>query len=115
MRIFFLLLVLSSAPALAQLHSFSQPSTPSETRDESVEGRHNQRVEEIVLEDAGSRIAERRVGGQTHSIVVEPKTTTGTPLPGYEVRAGDGARAQPGNLDGADDKRAPRVWNLHKF
>jgi len=115
MRIFFLLLALSSTPALAQLHDFHQPPELSEPHDETAEGRHNQRVEEIVLEDAGSRIVERRVGGQTQRIMVEPKNTTGTSLPGYEVSVGDGARAQPGHLDGADSKRAPRVWNLHKF
>jgi len=110
----FLWLALTSATAVAQLHLFPQPPDESLQYDESAEGRHNQRVENIVLEDSGSRVEERRVAGQTHSITVDPKTT-GAPLPSYEVRPNDGARARPGNLDDADSNRAPRVWNLHKF
>ncbi len=56
-----------------------------------------QRIERIVVEDAGSRIDELRVGGETKSITVQPKV--GDKLPAYEVRPNDGTR----------------VWNLGRF
>lgn len=115
----FLLLALASAPALAQNASQNaiQPSADGRgkllEREQQTEGRHNQRVEHIVVEDAGSRVQELRVGGQTQSITVQPKT--GTPLPAYEVRSNDGARARPGNFNESDTVTAPRVWNLRNF
>ena len=113
-----LLLALAAGPALAQSQvppAAPPPDaalTPSEQR-EPLEGRRNQRVQRIVVEDAGSRVDELRVGGQTQSITVQPKT--GTPMPPYEVRANDGARARPGNFNESDSVNAPRVWNLRKF
>ena len=115
----FLLLALASAPALAQNASQNaiQPSADGRgqllEREQQAEGRHNQRVEHIVVEDAGSRVQELRVGGQTQSITVQPKT--GTPLPAYEVRSNDGARARPGNFNESDTVTAPRVWTLRNF
>lgn len=58
---------------------------------------HGQRIQRIVVEDAGSRVDELRVGGQTKSITVQPKT--GNALPPYEVRPSDGTR----------------LWNLGRF
>jgi len=105
-------LALTSTTATAQLHAFSPPPEALAEPDGSSAGRHNQRMENIVLEDAGSRVEERRVGGQTQRITVVPKTS-GAPLPSYEVRTNDGARNHP--AEDADHKRAPRVWNLHQF
>ena len=93
----FLLLAIASAPALAQNTSQnpSQPNTTERgqlsTQEQKADDRREPRVERIVVEDAGSRVDELRVGGQTQHITVQPKT--GTPLPAYEVRANDGARA----------------------
>jgi len=114
-----LLLALASAPALAQNTSQNppQPNTDERgqlsTKEQKADDRHEQRVERIVLEDAGSRVDELRVGGQTQSITVQPKT--GTPMPAYEVNSNDGARARPGNFNESDSVNAPRVWNLRKF
>lgn len=114
-----LLLALASAPAWAQNTSqnATQPSTDGREKllkqEQNADGRRNQRVERIVVEDAGSRVDELRVGGQTQSITVQPKT--GTPLPSYEVQSNDGARARPGNFNESDTVTAPRVWNLRKF
>ncbi|MGB6116083.1 MAG: hypothetical protein WBF97_13480, partial [Comamonas sp.] len=58
---------------------------------------HGQRIERIVVEDAGSRVDELRVGGETKSITVQPKV--GGDVPSYQVRPSDGAR----------------VWNLGRF
>ena len=113
-----LLLALASGTALAQNSSQNAPQgTPNERNalqnTEQTSGRANQRTERIQVEDAGSRVDELRVGGQTQSITVQPKT--GTPLPAYEVRSNDGARARPGNFNESDSINAPRVWNLRQF
>jgi len=114
-----LLLALASAPALAQNTSknLTQPNTTGHgqlsVQEQKTDSRPEQRVEHIVVEDAGSRIQELRVGGQTQNITVQPKT--GTPLPSYEVQSNDGARARPGNFNESDSVNAPRVWNLRKF
>lgn len=112
-------LVLASPAALAQNISQNAPQ-PAENkgselskREQTATDRHNQRAERIVIEDAGSRVQELRVGGQTQSITVQPKT--GTPMPAYEVRSNDGARARPGNFNESDTITAPRVWSLREF
>ncbi|MGB4361019.1 MAG: hypothetical protein WBJ19_11430 [Rhodoferax sp.] len=46
------------------------------------------RVEHIHIEDAGARIDEVRVGGQTQSITVQPKDG----MPAYEVAPKTGER-----------------------
>lgn len=65
-----------------------------------------------MVEDAGARVEELRVGGQTKNIAVQPK---GTNLPGYEVQSSDGARGRSGSLNGAETNTGPRVWNVFKF
>ncbi|WP_313074822.1 hypothetical protein [Melaminivora sp.] len=115
-----LLLALTAAPALAQNagQNATSPNAGAEVQlsnqeQEPLDGRRNQRVQRIVVEDGGSRVDELRIGGQTQSITVQPKA--GPALPAYEVRANDGARARPGNLDTSDTITAPRVWNLGRF
>jgi len=48
-----------------------------------------QLTERIRVEDAGSRIDELRVGGETKSIVVQPKGG----MPAYEIQPGSGERS----------------------
>lgn len=49
-----------------------------------------QKTERIVHQDAGSRIEELRIGGQTRSIEVQ----TNSRVPGYQVQPLDPARSQ---------------------
>jgi hypothetical protein len=79
---------------------------------EQMQGRNNQRTERIRVEDEGSRVDELRVGGQTQSITVQPKTGD---MPEYEVQSPDGARSRAGSRSGAETNTAPRVWNVIKF
>ena len=72
--------------------------------------KYNQKAEYIRVEDAGSRIDELRVGGQTQSITVQPKVGN---LPEYEVQPSDGVRNRARN--GAETDTGTRVWNLKKF
>ena len=59
----------------------------------TLDGRKNQRVERIHVEDSGARIDEVRYGGQTVSVTVQPKAN----LPEYEMLPTDLARSRPGN------------------
>lgn len=120
MRAVHLLLLLGMAcgNALAQTPSASPaPAAAGAQREalpdpEPLSGRTNQRTERIQIEDAGSRVDELRVGGQTQNISVQPKTGN---LPAYEVQSPDGARSRAGGNNGAETTTAPRVWNVFKF
>jgi len=116
-HILFTTAVLACTAALAQSPSEPAPAsgaaphtaaTPQEGEQPS---RHNQRTERIREEDAGSRIDELRIGGQTKNITVQPKVGN---MPSYEVKPGNAGRdGQPaGNSDGTNGRR---VWNTLKF
>lgn len=112
-----LLLALAGGPVLAQTPGQNAPAGPPRpaealTTPEPLSGRTNQRTERIQIEDAGSRVDELRVGGQTQSINVQPKAGN---MPSYEVQSPDGARGRTGSLNGAETNTAPRVWNVLKF
>jgi hypothetical protein len=98
--------LMTTPPAWAQSAPASAASVQTTARpgDPALEpGRANQTIERLRTEDAGSRIDELRVGGQTQSIVVQPKGD----MPAYEVRPMD---VRPGpNQGGA------RVWNFLRF
>lgn len=69
-------------------------------------------IQRIRTEDAGSRIDELRVGGETQSITVQPKT--GADLPAYEIKRAEGAKGTaPSSLSG--ETNGTRVWNFFKF
>ena len=112
-----LLLGLASSTALAQTSGQNNPQAAPSQREplqdpEQLSGRSNQRTERIQIEDAGSRVDELRVGGQTQSISVQPKAGN---MPSYEVQSPDGARSRAGSHNGAETNTAPRVWNVLKF
>ena len=99
-------LALLAPLALAQ----PAPATAgSLARDEPVLDRRTQRVEHIQHEDAGSRVDELRVGGETRSITVKPKAG----VPAYDVQPADASGA--GNREAAPGGAGRRVWKLHQF
>ena len=102
MRARFLLLALLPFTVFAQ--------SPIE-RDGKLDPRRNQKIERIHVEDAGNTIEEVRVGGQTQSVVVQPKGN----VPAYELQPNDMARSRPS--DGRDGfaERKQRVWNVFGF
>ena len=99
------LTVLACGAALAQAPAPAPSPAPAKNPPE-------QRIEQIRTEDQGARIDELRVGGQTQSITVQPKTGD---MPEYEVQSPDGARSRAGSRSGAETNTAPRVWNVIKF
>jgi hypothetical protein len=71
---------------------------------------NGQAIQRIRTEDAGSRIDELRVGGETQQITVQPKTT----VPSYEVRPAEGARGSA-PAKSSNETNGSRVWNVFKF
>ncbi len=67
-----------------------------------------QTIERIRHEDAGSRIDELRVGGETRSIVVQPKGKA----PAYEV-APESNNRNPAASDGQGEGKAR--WNILQY
>lgn len=73
-------------------------------------GRSDKKIQRIRTEDAGTRIDELRVGGETEKITVQPKTGGAA----YEVKPAEGARgAAPATTN--TDTNGSRVWNVLKF
>ncbi|MDR0224860.1 MAG: hypothetical protein LBI66_00425 [Burkholderiaceae bacterium] len=114
-----ILLSLAASPVLAQ-NTTPEPAAAAapaagdgQPAPAAREGRDrtNQRVEHIHVEDAGSRVDELRVGGQTRNITVQPKVGD---MPAYEVQSNDGARSSRNRGDG-DGTNGTRVWNLKQF
>ncbi len=84
----FLALLLSALACASAAQQSVQPGQPSRAVIE-------QKAEQITHEDAGSRIDELRIGGQTRRIEVQTKSS----LPPYQVQPFDVApqdQAQPG-------------------
>ncbi|MGJ7581107.1 hypothetical protein ACSFA3_13070 [Variovorax sp. RHLX14] len=75
------------------------------------EGKRNQKIERIHVEDSGATVDEVRYGGQTQSITVQPKAN----VPSYEVLPNDGGRERQGQTETSSGGNGPRVWNLMKF
>jgi len=102
MRASFLLLVLLPASVLAQA---------TIERESTVDPRRNQRVERIRIEDAGNRIDELRVGGQTQRITVQPKAN----VPAYEMPTEDMSRSRAGESRKGLTGRKQRTWKVLDF
>lgn len=102
------LALLPLAAAVAQTQAPAKKPAAAETPMQA--GRSNQTIQRIRIEDAGSRIDELRVGGQTEQITVQPKTN----VPPYEIKPAEGARGTaPAAASG--DTNGSRVWNVLKF
>ena len=90
----------------------AQPAQAAASAPAATSGRPDQTIQRIRTEDAGSRIDEVRVGGETQSITVQPKT--GVNMPAYEVKPSDTARGAAPSTS-KSDTTGSRVWNVLKF
>ena len=97
------------AAALAQAPA-AAPSAATATSADKKPARADKKIEHIRTEDAGTRIDELRVGGETEKITVQPKTGG----PAYEVMPPDSARGGP-PASTSNDTNGSRVWNVLKF
>lgn len=86
--------LLGTCSAFAQVPGQNGPQPPPTGREalsnqeQALDGRRNQKIERIRLEDSGSVIDEVRYGGRTQSISVQPKAA----VPRYEVEPVTGQR-----------------------
>jgi hypothetical protein len=80
-------------------------------RETALDPRKNQKIERIRIEDAGNRIEELRVGGQTQNITVQPKAD----VPAYEIQPDDMGRSRPSESREGFSGRKQRVWNVLGF
>ena len=116
-RLLLLLPLLAGSAALAQnINRNGQgPATDGRAvlaQPDRSEGRKNQKVERIRLQDSGSTIDEVRYGGQTQSITVQPRAN----VPEYGISPTDLARSRPAdNRDGLSGATGQRFWNVLRF
>jgi hypothetical protein len=80
-------------------------------REGTLDPRRNQRIERIHIEDSGNLIEELRVGGETQSITVQPKTQ----MPAYEIQPDTMGRGRPADSRDGLAGRKQRVWNVFNF
>ncbi len=100
--------LLSGMTLLASTIAMAQPAPSAGVPEARNASRIDQTVERLRTEDAGSRIDELRIGGQTQSITVQPKAN----VPAYEVKpAGVTRPAEPGNTG----TTGPSFWNTFRF
>ncbi|MFN4351792.1 MAG: hypothetical protein ACK4F6_13400 [Hylemonella sp.] len=69
-----------------------------------------QKIERIRHEDAGSRIDELRVGGETKSITVQPKGAA----PAYEVTP-EGNNRNPATTDRNSGSEGKSGWKIFRY
>ena len=103
----------SIAAALAVLPlavAMAQTAVPAQAAVQAGSGRTDRKIERIRTEDAGTRIDELRVGGETQQITVQPKNGGAA----YEVKPAEGARGSA-PAAASNDTNGSRVWNVLKF
>ncbi len=106
------ILLLSALLGLATM-AMAQAPVPTPGAAEPLDGRQNQKIERIRHEDAGSRIDEVRVGGQTQRITVQPRVDG---VPAYEIQPASPVRGRPlDTRDGLDSQGGQRSWNVLRF
>lgn len=87
----------------------AKPPAGQTEKPASAPGKTEQKIENIRHEDAGSRIDELRVGGETKSITVQPKGQGKAPA--YEVDPGSSNR----NPAATDRERGSGGWKIRSF
>ena len=98
--------------ALVSMANAQTPDAAPAAAANASSGLPQKATERIRTEDAGSRIDEVRVGGETQSITVQPKT--GSNVPAYEVKPSDSTKGSAPSSS-KSDTNGSRVWNVLKF
>jgi hypothetical protein len=97
----------TTAPAAATV----TPGAPTTQEEKNQEGRRNQKIERIHIDDGGAKVDELRYGGQTQNITVTPKGR----MPAYEVKPNDNSRTPSQGQGDAGGGTGPTLWNVLKF
>ena len=105
------LVLACAAPAAAVFAQNPQPQ--AQTDPDKAAGRQNQKIERIHVEDGNATVDELRVGGQTESITVKPRSNA----PAYNVMPNEAERMRnQGQSDQSSGDGGSRVWwNVFKF
>ncbi|MET0544472.1 MAG: hypothetical protein ABWZ88_22245 [Variovorax sp.] len=103
-------LVLACVLPLAGVRAQAPAPPPADAVREPLDGRRNQKIENIHIDDGGATVDEVRYGGQTQSISVKPKNA-----PGYEVLPNNSAQSPQITPDSNNNGNGVRVWNIFKF
>ena len=118
MPVFVALSLLAAGPGTAQTNAAvpvqvaPAPASIPLVLAPSAKGPTDKRIEHIHIEDAGSRIDELRVGGETQTITVSPKGG----MPAYEVEPNTGNRSPATTERGsAGASGGTRVWKILGF
>ena len=109
--VFRLPLAVSGLLLAALAHAQTAPAPADLSRDGPARDRTNQRVEHIQHEDAGSRVNELRVGGETKTIAVQPKAG----VPPYQVQPADPSGVGASSRESGPGSAGRRVWKLRDF
>ena len=104
------LLLVAALAALPLAAALAQTPAGAPTAVQEKPARPDRKIERITTEDAGTRIDELRVGGETQQITVQPKTGGAA----YEVKPPEGARGTAPAAT-SNDTNGSRVWNVLKF
>ena len=101
----------ATSSAIAQTAVLA-PGAASTAATAATDRRPDQRIERIVIEDAGARIDELRVGGETQHITVAPKGG----MPAYEVIPASANRPpSAGERNSNSPSGGTRVWKIFGF
>ncbi len=104
-----LLFIAALAPLVAAMAQTTETGAASQEKPGSAQ-RPDRKIERIRTEDAGTRIDELRVGGETQQITVQPKTGAAA----YEVKPSEGVRGTAPAAT-STETNGSRVWNVLKF
>ena len=103
-------LLVAAFAALPLAAAVAQTPASAEAAAREKKARPDKKIERIHTEDAGTRIDELRVGGETQQITVQPKTGGAA----YEVKPAEGARGTA-PAAASNETNGSRVWNVLKF
>ena len=103
-------LMVTALAVLPLVAAVAQTAAPAVAATQAGSARADRKIERIRTEDAGTRIDELRVGGETQQITVQPKTGGAA----YEVKPAEGARGSA-PAAASNDTNGSRVWNVLKF
>ena len=109
----FTLFLCCLAPGLAPAQATAKAKAPTASQSKQADpaaGKIEQKIEKIRHEDAGSRIDELRVGGETRSITVKPKGD----MPPYDLGNQTGNR-NPAGTDAESGKGGSPGWKVLGF
>ena len=103
----------TTAPDAAAPSAAPAPADGLSRAEKREEGRRNQKIERIHVDDGGAKVDELRYGGETQSITVTPKNSR---MPQYEVVPNNN-NSRTGQQGGGDagSGTGPTLWNILKF